>query len=235
MLTSQPGPHRTRVKVCGVRRAADAVHAAAAGADAIGIVRYAKADRHVPAGTAGEIARSLPPFVTPVVLLVDPTWEEVADARAAIGTGVIQLHGHESPDFVREVGGLVIKAVRVDRRTFEKELAAWRAAIAGGGLDHLTAIVLETAGPGVGGTGRENDWAHVADVARRGGFEGLPPVVAAGGLTPDNVAGVIRAVRPWAVDVSSGVERVRGEKSPDLVEVFVRAVRRADAEINAGT
>ena len=216
---------------------ADAVHAARAGVDAIGIICYAKAARHVPVETARAIARAVPPFVTPVALFVDPDPRELAEVQQAIGVRHVQLHGHESPAFVRGVRGIVIKAVRVDRRTFEQELDAWRRAIAdaGGALDHLRGLVLETAGPGVGGTGQPNDWAYVADVARRGGFDGLPPVVAAGGLTPDTVAEVVRAVRPWAVDVSSGVERVRGEKAPERVEAFVRAVRRADAEINAGS
>ncbi|MDB5298034.1 MAG: N-(5-phosphoribosyl)anthranilate isomerase, partial [Phycisphaerales bacterium] len=148
-------------------------------------------------------------------------------------TALIQLHGHESPAFVRNVRAFVLKAVRVDRATLEAELDVWRRAIAdaAGALDHLKGLVLETAGPGVGGTGQANDWTFVADVARRGGFAGLPPIVAAGGLTSETVGDVVRAIRPWAVDVSSGVERVKGEKAPDLVEGFVRAVREADADL----
>jgi phosphoribosylanthranilate isomerase len=220
---------RTRIKICGVRRPEDAAHAAAVGADAIGLICHEPAGRYVPPDVARRIVAALPPFVTPVALFVDADPAKVAAVCDALGVRHVQLHGHETPADVRALAPRpVLKAVRVDRSTFERELDAWRTAVERDGLDNLAGFVLETAGPGVGGTGQTNDWAFVADVAARGGFAGLPPVVAAGGLTPDTVAAVVAAIRPWAVDVSSGVERVRGEKDPALVGWFVAAVREAD-------
>jgi len=104
-----------------------------------------------------------------------------------------------------------------------------KAPIAEGGLEHLHGLVLETAGPGIGGTGVSNDWPFIAWLSENGGFHSLPPIIAAGGLTPENVGDAIVDCRPWAVDVSSGVEQVKGEKSPQRVRAFVAAVRRADA------
>jgi phosphoribosylanthranilate isomerase len=221
---------RTRIKVCGVCRVADAIAAVRAGADAVGIVCTPAAGRFVPAEFASEICSSLPPAATRVALFVNQPVDEVRQTTQTIGANCAQLHGSESPDFVRQIGIDVIKAIRVDRATFERELDQWRSAIAAstGGLDHLRGLVLESPGPGIGGTGQRNDWALIADVAARGGFEGLPPIIAAGGLTPENVGEVIAAIRPWAVDVSSGVERVKREKSPELIERFVAAVRAAD-------
>jgi phosphoribosylanthranilate isomerase len=206
--------------------------AARAGADAIGLVCYAKAARYTALPKAIEIAQWLPPFVTPVALFVDPTASEVFETIGAIDIFNVQLHGRESAAFIRTTNAYVLKAIRVDRATFEQELDAWRRQIAIGGLGNLKGFVLESPGPGVGGTGVANDWDFVADVARRGGFEGLPPIIAAGGLTPENVGDVVRLIRPWAVDVSSGVERVKGEKDPELVERFIAAVREADRSIS---
>lgn len=222
-------PHsRTRIKICGVRRSADALFAANAGADAIGIICYPKASRYVPPETARQIAQALPPFVTSVALFVDASADDIAVAQSAIGATCVQLHGHESPALVRQVPTAVIKAIKVDRTTFLADLNAWRQAIREGGLEHLQGLVLETAGPGVGGTGIANDWAYIRQLAADGAFQGLPPIIAAGGLTPETVGDVVRAIRPWAVDVSSGVERIRGEKAPELVEAFIAAVRAAN-------
>jgi phosphoribosylanthranilate isomerase len=225
----KPPPRHTRIKICGVRRVEDAVDAARAGADAIGLICHPPAGRYAAPDVTARILAALPPFVTPVALFVDPNPAEAVALCDRLGVRHVQLHGHESPAVVRAFGRRpVLKAVRVDRSTFERELAMWRDAIAGDDPVPLAGLVLETAGPAAGGSGVANDWAYVAEVAGRGGFVGLPPIVAAGGLTPDDVASVIRAVRPWAVDVSSGVERVRGEKAPDMMGRFVAAVRGAD-------
>ena len=225
--------HHTRVKICGVRHPEDAAFAARAGADAIGVICHPQATRYVPPEEARQIVQALPPFVTSVALFVDATPGEIAAVVAAIGATCVQLHGHESPDLVRKVHAPALKAVRVDRSTFEAELDAWRKEIAHGGLEHLQGLVLETAGPGVGGTGQANDWTFVRQVAAKGRFEGLPPIIAAGGLTPETVGDVVRSVRPWAVDVSSGVEVVKARKSPALVKAFIAAVRQADHSAGA--
>lgn len=203
--------------------------AARAGADAIGIICYPAAARYVPPEVARTIVAAVPPFVMTVALFVDADPADIASVQAATRVSCVQLHGHESPDLVRQVRGPVLKAVRVERGTIHATLDHWRNEIRSGGLEHLAGLLLETAGPGVGGTGVANDWDLIAELSTAGVFEGLPPVIAAGGLTPIDVTDVVTRCRPWAVDVSSGVERVKGEKSPDLVRAFVSAVRRGDA------
>jgi phosphoribosylanthranilate isomerase len=232
--SSIPAAFRTRIKICGVSRLDDALAAAAAGADAIGLVCHRAAGRYVPPDVASRIVAGLPAFVTPVALFVDAGRDEVLAVCAEIGVRQVQYHGHETPEVVRAVGLPALKAIRADPQTLERDLDIWRAAVADGGLPLLKGLVLESPGPGVGGTGKENDWAYLADVARRGGFAGLPPIIAAGGLTPVNVGIVVRSLRPWAVDVSSGVERVRGEKAAEMIENFVRAVRDADGPLSPG-
>lgn len=222
--------HRTRIKICGVTRPEDALVAARAGADAIGMVFYPQARRCINVERAREILRALPAFVTPVGLFVDQDVEEIRRIAGALHLRHVQLHGHESEDVVAALRELtVLKAIRANRETLKVELDVWREAIASMELGHLGGFVLETpstAGPG--GTGVENDWVAIADLQRAGVFDGLPPVIAAGGLRPENVAAVVRRLRPYAVDVSSGVEAAFAEKSAEKVEQFVAEVRRAE-------
>ncbi|HWE94450.1 MAG TPA: phosphoribosylanthranilate isomerase [Tepidisphaeraceae bacterium] len=215
---------RTRIKICGITRVEDAVAAARAGADAVGMVFYKPAPRCITLERAREILAILPPFVTPVGLFVDAPVGEVSQAARNLGLRHIQLHGHEDAPVLRALDGFtILKAVRVDRQTFRAELDGWRREIARGGLDHLRGILLETAGA-PGGTGAANDWEFVKSCQAEGAFGGLPPIIAAGGLNPGNVAAVVRDVRPWAVDVSSGVEASKGVKSPEKIAAFVEAV-----------
>lgn len=209
--------------------------AARAGADAVGLVFYLSAPRHVSIERAKEILNSLPPFVTPVGLFVDAEAAAIRQTATELRLGHVQLHGQEPPALVAELQGLsVIKAVRVDRNRLGDELHDWRQAIERLNLIHLHGLVLETAGTNQpGGTGVVNDWETIEHAMRIGQFEGLPPIIAAGGLTPENVGGVVRKLRPWAVDVSSGVEIARGEKSEEKIRAFVQAVRDAD-QANAG-
>src|SRR4051794_13581002 len=204
---------RTRVKICGMMRVEDAVAAARAGADAIGMVFYEKAKRCITHERAREILRVLPPFVTPVALFCDEPSQRILDATAELNLRHVQLQGEESADEVAEVSGLrVIKAIRVKRETISGELQHWRERIAKLGLTNLAAFVLETAGTGVpGGSGVGNDWALIKELQSRGEFDGLPPLIAAGGLTPETVGNVVREIHPWAVDVSSGVESEFGK------------------------
>jgi phosphoribosylanthranilate isomerase len=222
---------RTRIKICGVTRPQDAVVAARAGADAIGMVFYPQARRCISVDRAREILRTLPAFVTPVGLFVDQDVEEIRRIAGALHLRHVQLHGHESEDVVAALREFtVLKAIRANRETLKVELDVWREAIASMELAHLGGFVLETpstAGPG--GTGVENDWVAISDLRRAGVFENLPPVIAAGGLRPENVAAVVRRLRPYAVDVSSGVEGSFGEKSAEKVAQFVAEVGRADA------
>jgi phosphoribosylanthranilate isomerase len=224
--------NRTRIKICGITRVEDALAAARAGADAIGMVFYKPAPRCITVDRAREILAALPPFVTAVGLFVDAAPDEVLRTTADLGLRHVQLHGRETPETVAALRGrAVIKALRVSPDTLEDKLRTWRHAMARHALSYLCGLVLETGGaPAAGGTGVENDWGLIRELQRQRAFEGLPPVIAAGGLTAGNVGRVVRELRPWAVDVSSGVEITRGEKSAEKIAQFVAEVCRADAE-----
>ncbi len=227
---------RTRIKICGVTRPQDALAAADAGADAIGLVFHPAARRCVSPAAAREILNVLPPFVTPVGLFVDVDAATVLRTARDLGLRHVQLHGAESPDVVAQLTGLsVVKAVHVEAGRFKGVLDTWRAAVSSGRLPMLTGLVLETGGTGkAGGTGVPNDWPTVERHIAEGDFAGLPRVIAAGGLTPDSVGEVVRRIRPWAVDVSSGVEDEPGRKSAERIARFVRAVNDADQDMLQG-
>jgi len=217
---------RTRVKIDGVMRPEDAAMAAAHGADVVGFILHPPSPRNVSIEAAARIIAALPPFVTQVAVFVNSTAQHILDISGQLGLRHVQLHGDESPQLVAELGKLsVIKAIRAVPETFIQSLNLFR------GLSNLKAIVLETGGtrePGV--TGVANDWELIRQFQEAGAFDGLPPIIAAGGLNAQNVEGVIRLLRPWAVDVSSGVELKRGEKSEKLVREFIEAVERADRD-----
>ncbi len=225
--------HRTRVKICGITRPEDAAAAAAAGADAVGLIFHAPAQRNISVERAKEILSILPPFVAPVGVFANAQAEEIHRVADLLGLRHVQLNGHEPPQRVSELGGLmVIKAVRVDD-ALPQTLATWRRAASEIGLANLRGIVLETGNTReAGGTGIANDWAAIRRHRDAGAFEGLPQLIAAGGLTPETVGEVILSVRPWAVDVSSGVESAKGIKSVESVQQFIRSVREADAKTN---
>ena len=220
---------RTRVKICGITCLPDALAAVAAGADAIGLVFHPASFRAVSIDSARQIIASLPPFVSTVGLFVDDTIPEIKTTAEALHLTAIQLHGQETPQIVQALAPLrVIKAIHVTPNQLAQTLAPWRDALAAG-LSNLVGLVLETGGGSTtGGTGIENDWQQIADLQSRGGFAALPPIIAAGGLRPDNVAHVIELLHPHAVDVSSGVEQTRGRKDPVLIHQFIQSVRQAD-------
>lgn len=208
----------------------DALAAARAGADAIGLIFHTPAPRNVTHQRAMEILSALPPFLTAVGLFVDQELGKIRETAQALGLRHIQLHGHESPEMVAELRDFtILKAVRVDPQTFGAELESWRKAIRKLRLTHLQGIVLETCGA-EGGSGKANDWETVRRHRQRGDLVGLPHLIAAGGLTPDSVGPVIRDLHPWAVDVSSGVESAPGRKSIEKMEAFVQAVRGAERD-----
>lgn len=208
----------------------DALAAARAGADAIGMVFHPPAPRNIGKQRASEILAALPPFVTPVGLFVDLESGGIREIARELGLRHLQLHGHETPEYVAELREFfIIKAVRVNPADFGPTLETWRKAVVTLRLTHLQGLVLETAGAS-GGSGAANDWETIRRHRQRGDFVGLPHLVAAGGLTPETVGQVVRDLRPWAVDVSSGVESSPGHKSPQKIEAFVRAVRLAEQE-----
>ena len=211
---------RTRIKICGITRLADAHVATAAGADAIGFVFYPPSPRAVSAGPAGAIARALPPFVTAVGLFVDAPADEVRRVIAAVPLSLLQFHGDEPDDYCRQFGVPYLKAVRVRPETDLLQYAARYAGACGLLLDAWRAGVP-------GGTGAVFDWDLIPD-----GMNGR--IVLSGGLDANNVADGIGRVRPWAVDVSSGVEAAPGIKDPLRIGQFIAAVRGADARRNNG-
>jgi phosphoribosylanthranilate isomerase len=208
-------PHRTRIKICGITDPALARAAAEAGADAIGLVFHDASPRAVQAGPAREIAQAVPAFVTVVGLFVNREAAAVREVLARVPLGMLQFHGDEPPDFCGQFGLPWMRAVRVGPGV---DLIEWERR-----FSRASALLLDAQVPGqFGGTGTPFDWSLVPAGLSR-------PVVLSGGLDAGNVGRAIRAVRPWAVDVSSGVEARRGVKDPARIEEFVRSVRDADA------
>ncbi|HSN90092.1 MAG TPA: phosphoribosylanthranilate isomerase [Anaeromyxobacteraceae bacterium] len=203
-----------RVKICGLRRPEDARAAVRAGADALGFNFWPGSRRYLPPAEAGRIVRRLPPFVAAVGVFVNAIREEIAAAVLASGVGVVQLHGDERPESCLDLPVRVVKAVRVASESDVLALEAFRDAGVG-------TFLLDAPSAGYGGSGARFDWA-LASAAKRWGR-----VILAGGLDPGNVAEAIRAVRPWGVDVASGVEAAPGVKDAGLMERFVSEARAA--------
>lgn len=208
--------HRTRIKICGITRAEDAAVAVACGADAIGFV-FAPSPRQVTFAQAAQVAASVPPPVARVGVFVDPEPGLVEEAVAAVGLTAVQLCGHETPGMCSALPVPVIKAIAVGTDFDWDSAEPYRR--------HAGALLLDTYVAGkAGGTSQAFDWQSA----------GEPPAWAhlfvAGGLGPDNVAGAIRAIRPFAVDVSSGVESAPGIKDAEKIAAFCAAVRAADLE-----
>lgn len=215
---------RTRIKICGLTREADLLHAVQAGADAIGFVLYANSPRAVTPARAGELARLLPPFVTPVLLFVNASAAEIAAGLQAVPNALLQFHGDETPEQCRANARPFLRAARVPvgdgARSFDLLEYAQDYADA-------QAVLLDAHVQGYGGGGVAFDWT--AFNWSHPQLNASARLVLSGGLTPANVIDGIRLVRPWAVDVSSGVESAKGIKSPELIDRFVAAVRQADA------
>ena len=206
---------RTRVKICGITDRQDARDAVRLGADAIGLVFYPPSPRCVTAERAAAIVEGLPPFVTVVGLFVNASREEIADVLGNVRIDLLQFHGTECPDYCAGHGRPYIKAVRVREGT---DLLAERRRYAG-----ASALLLDAYQPGVpGGTGQAFDWGLIP--AALG-----PEIVLAGGLSADNVGEAVRQVRPYAVDVSGGVEREKGRKDVGKIEAFMRGVASASS------
>ncbi len=203
--------HMTRIKICGITRKQDLHAVARSGADAIGLVFYEKSPRHVSIQQAVELLRHVPPFVTVVGLFVNPSVDYMREVLAKVSLDVLQFHGEESSEFCQQFGKPYLKAIRVKAGVDLVECAARYASAQGLLLD---AFVEGTQG----GTGESFDWALIP--------QDLPlPVILSGGLHADNVAQAIRQVRPYAVDVSSGVEAGKGIKDAAKVASFIKEVK----------
>lgn len=210
---------RTRAKICGITRPEDALAAVAGGADAIGLVFYSRSPRAVDVAAAGRIVAALPPFVTPVGLFVNAGRATIEAVLQRVPLGLLQFHGDETAADCSGFGRPWIKAVRmrpgIDLRRVEQDFA------------DAAALLLDAYTPGIyGGTGERFAWQRIP--ADRG-----LPLVLAGGLTPDNVGDAVAQVRPYAVDVSGGVEASKGVKDPARIAAFLQAVQRADQTTSA--
>ena len=208
-----PSRQRTRIKICGFTREADVDAAASAGADALGFNLWPGSARHVSAERAATLARRLPPFVMPVLLFVNAQPGEIARAVGLVPHALLQFHGDETPAQCEAAGRPYIRAARMaagfDLLDFAQQFHS------------AQSLLLDAHVAGYGGAGKVFDWSLLPTSV-------LLPLVLSGGLEPANVAAGIARVRPWAVDVSSGVEVSKGVKDAALMRRFCQAVREAD-------
>jgi phosphoribosylanthranilate isomerase len=206
----------TKIKICGITSAADALAAVEAGADALGFVFYDQSPRHVSLNAAAEIIRQLPPFIVKVGLFVNAPGELVLRAIADCGLNLLQFHGDETPEYCVRFGLMSMKAFRIRDAESLQVLPNYQ----------TDAWLLDAYTPGrMGGTGERFDWELALEAKKFG-----RPIFLAGGLTPENVAEAIRKVGPYAVDVSSGVESAPGRKDAAKVKAFIRAAKQAARE-----
>jgi phosphoribosylanthranilate isomerase len=207
-----------KVKVCGITNAEDASAAVEAGADALGFIFYEQSPRYVVPAVASRIIAELPPLVLPVGVFVNEGMATVRSIMDTCGLAMAQLHGDESASYCRELSRPAMKALRLKDRASLLALAEYqgRGGVRGFVLDSFSEIAY-------GGTGQVTDWTLAAEVAKS------TPILLAGGLTPDNVAQAVRTVRPYGVDVSSGVESAPGKKEHAKLRAFVEAVRVVSA------
>lgn len=207
---------RTRIKVCGLTRVEDAQAAAHLGADALGLVFYAPSPRYVSFEAAARISRSLPPFIARVGLFVNSPAADVQACLAQVPLDVLQFHGEEDAAYCRQFNRPYLKAARMRPELDLVEYAAR--------YPDAQALLLDAYVEGYGGGGEAFDWSMIPTE--------LPlPRILAGGLTPENVEAAVCRVRPWAVDVSSGVESSKGIKDADKITAFIAGVRQADARL----
>jgi phosphoribosylanthranilate isomerase len=213
---------RTRIKICGITREADVDHAIDAGADALGFNLYPKSARHVGLDRAVHLIGRMPPFVTPVLLFVNASPHEVREAAERVPQALLQFHGDETPEQCAAGGRPWIRAARMEPGFDLLDFASR--------FDAAQALLLDAHVEGYGGGGKAFDWSQIP--------QSVPlPLVLSGGLNPANVIDGVVRVRPWAVDVSSGVESAvpgqKGIKNAALMRRFCKAVREADSRIAA--
>lgn len=218
-------PHRTRIKICGLTREEDVAAVVAAGADAIGFVFYPKSPRFVDAARAGVLAGAVPPFVSTVGLFVNPSLEEVQGVLQQVPLTLLQFHGDETPAqcaaIAQATGRPFMRAARIGASTTPADLLEYE-------LQYRSAsplfrgLLLDTLVEQYGGSGKAFDWSLIPR-------ELAPRAVLSGGLSVHNATDAVAGVRPYAVDISSGVEAAKGIKDAAKIEAFIDAVRLADA------
>jgi phosphoribosylanthranilate isomerase len=204
----------TRVKICGITSLADAQAAVAAGADVLGFNFFEGSPRHISLEKAAEIAKQIPPAVLRVGVFVNAPAEFITRAVGGCGLNLLQFHGEEPPEFCVQFGLMSMKAIRIRDAASLKEMARFS----------TDAYLLDAFSPAArGGTGERFNWELAVEAQKFG-----KPVFLAGGLTPENVADAVRKVRPFGVDVASGVESSPGKKDHAKLRTFIAAVRNAD-------
>lgn len=215
---------RTRIKICGLTREQDVAAAVSAGADAIGFVFYAKSPRFVSPQRAAQLIATLPPFVTAVGLFVNATADEVAATVDVAPLSLLQFHGDESVlqcnEAAKRVNRPFLRAMRVGAATVASDLIEYNRTYRSDGR-LFAGLLLDTLVDGYGGSGKVFDWSLIPK-------ELAPQVVLSGGLSVQNVTDAVVRVRPFAVDISSGVEQEKGVKDPAKIRAFIEAVRQAD-------
>ena len=203
---------RTRIKICGITRPADARAAADAGADAIGLVFYPPSPRYLSTERAAGIRDALPPFVQSVALFVNPDASQVAQVLGRVRPAMLQFHGEETPEFCAQFGVPFVKACRVKKGVPALEYLR--------PFSHAAAWLFDSHVPEYGGVGEPFDWSLVPAAEK--------PVILSGGLSAGNVAEAIRRVRPWGVDVSTGVESAKAITDAAKIAAFIAEVRNGD-------
>lgn len=207
-----------RIKICGITNLHDALAAVAAGADALGFIFHPESPRNISREQATAIIRDLPPLIQTVGLFVNKEADFVNTTTESCGLDIVQLHGEETPDFCAAINRRVIKAFRVKDQSTIRELSSY----------NVSGYLLDAWSPAAhGGTGETFNWeiAAVASADNR-------RIILAGGLTPENVTAAVRNVKPYAVDVSSGVEALPGRKDTEKIYSFIQKAREADCELS---
>ncbi len=205
-----------KVKICGLTNLPDALGASEAGADALGFIFYEPSPRYVSIENAADIIRQLPPFAVKVGVFVNAPEETVLHAIGECGLNILQFHGDEPPAYCRQFGLMCMKAFRVSDAASLERLTKY----------DTDAWLLDAWSPNkLGGTGEKFNWDLALEAQKLG-----RPIFLAGGLTPENVGDAIRQVRPYAVDVSSGVEAAPGKKDLEKVRAFIQAARNAEGQ-----
>ncbi|MFL9925659.1 phosphoribosylanthranilate isomerase [Herbaspirillum lusitanum] len=217
--------HRTRIKICGLTRSEDIAAVIAAGADAIGFVFYPKSPRYVTPQQAAQLTRGLPPFISTVGLFVNPSLEDIRQVLQQAPLSILQFHGDETPQSCADIAAAVnrpfLRAARIGPSTTSADLLEYE-------LAYRTAsplfagLLLDTLVEQYGGSGKVFDWSLIPE-------ELAPRVVLSGGLSVQNATDAVARVRPYAVDISSGVEQAKGIKDAARISAFVAAVHAADA------
>ena len=221
--------HRTRIKICGLTRPEDVDGAIAAGADAVGFVFYAKSPRYIQPETAAKLIAQIPPFVTAVGLFVNASEEEVRAVVEQTSIAMLQFHGDETVAECAAIAEAVncpfMRAIRVKTDTSPADLLKYESDY-GAASRLFTGLLLDTFVDSYGGSGKVFDWSLIPkNIA--------PRVVLSGGLSAQNATDAISRVRPYAVDISSGVEHDKGIKDIAKIRAFIAAVHLADTNVNA--